>query len=515
MSKLSPKSPLMKSLFSSLSVIKAFLYTTYSTLLLFPILSTPVVADDFAGPFYQFNSIGFGLTPAVKFGWNNAYVGVNFRILGMPFGSVIHFLYVDLAGRFGIPISTSYFITKLVVYLGIGIVASWVCVEMLRLVGKELSYWTVLFVSSTVIFVSLQNHGMWSNDPVSGYPLAGFGSVILGLSVLTYSLKSARLGITRSRIAGLTILTTASVLYYELNVGMIIGVAPLLALAALRSAPDVSISLFAKIKKLIFVAIPCVVPALALGWGRIISGSSPQSYGGTTIRLGSRAVNTFLSGMISTLPGSAWALSSQFLGGSIGFIRGVMPIVVLAVLVVFVFLHSESQRTRATQKCDYQLMAPAVTALFAFWFVGVGIQAVTSKVQDESPQIGYVYTYYAIGATVVAILISLMILYFGSSLRLKTATVTVGLILLIVGSCQLTINWQLMDKMNASLEPNRALLDAFSSQTEVPYRCRALIHWTNGGWPSYYEEGMTNGLQAAYLHYHGEKFCPNFVMPMP
>jgi hypothetical protein len=160
-------------------------------------------------------------------------------------------------------------------------------------------------------------------------------------------------------------------------------------------------------------------------------------------------------------------------------------------------------------------MAPAVTALFAFWFVGVGIQAVTSKVQDESPQIGYVYTYYAIGATVVAILISLMILYFGSSLRLKTATVTVGLILLIVGSCQLTINWQLMDKMNASLEPNRALLDAFSSQTEVPYRCRALIHWTNGGWPSYYEEGMTNGLQAAYLHYHGEKFCPNFVMPMP
>ena len=98
------------------------MYPTYSTLLLFPILSTPVVADDFAGPFYQFNSTGFGLTPAVKYGWNNAYGGVNFRILGMPFGSVIHFLYVDLAARFGIPISTSYFITKLVVYLGIGIV---------------------------------------------------------------------------------------------------------------------------------------------------------------------------------------------------------------------------------------------------------------------------------------------------------------------------------------------------------------------------------------------------------
>ena len=44
---------------------------------------------------------------------------------------------------------------------------------------------------------------------------------------------------------------------------------------------------------------------------------------------------------------------------------------------------------------------------------------------------------------------------------------------------------------------------------------QTIFDWTNGGWPPYYEEGMTNGLQAAYLHYQGEKFCPNFVMPMP
>jgi hypothetical protein len=203
---------------------------------LFPILSTPLVADDFAAPFYQLKDAGFGVRPAIEFGWNNAYGGVNFRILGMPFGSVVHFLYVDLAGQFGIPISTSYFITKLMVYLGTGIVVSSVCGELLGLAGKTLSRWSVLFVSSTVVFVSLQNHAMWSNDPVSGYPLAGFGSVILGLAVLAYSLRSVRLGITASRITGLTILTTASVLYYELNVGIIIGVAPLLAIATIRSA---------------------------------------------------------------------------------------------------------------------------------------------------------------------------------------------------------------------------------------------------------------------------------------
>jgi hypothetical protein len=487
----------------------------YSTVLLFPILSSPLVADDFAAPFYQFKSIGFGMTPAVKYGWNNAYGGVNFRILGMPFGSVMHFLYVDLAGRFGIPISTSYFVTKLLVYIGIGIATAWVCNELLRLAGKTLSRWSVLFVSSTVIFVSLQNHAMWSNDPVSGYPLAGFGSVILGLAVLGFALRTVRIGITPSRIAVLTIVTTSSVLYYELNVGMIIGIAPLLAIAALRNGPHTALSFFSKFKKLMIVSIPCIVPALALVWGRILSGSSTQSYGGTTIRLGSQALHTFLSGMISTLPGSGWVLSQEILGGAIGFLAGVLPIVALLVLVVTMFLYSETHQAKQKGNFDVWLVGVGLLSLLIFWTVGVGVQSVTSKVQDESPRIGYVYTYYAIGATVVALLISLVVLYFGSSLRMKTSTIVVALALIIVASCQLTVNWRLMDKMHAALEPNRALLVAFSSQAPIPYRCRALLDWSNGGWPDYYEEGMIGGLQTAYNHYHQEDFCPDFVRPMP
>ena len=501
--------------FSGINIIKSLLYTAYATVLLFPILSNPLVADDFAAPFYQFYSEGFGVTPALKYGWNNAYGGVNFRILGMPFGSVIHFLYVDLAGRFGIPVSTSYFMVKLMVYLGIGIVTSWVCGELLRLAGKTLSRWSVLFVSSTVLFVSLQNHGLWSNDPVSGYPLAGFGSVILGLAVLGFSLRIVRMGITSSRIAILTILTTASVLYYELNVGIIMGIAPLLVIAALRNGPEVSPSFLSNTKNLMLVSIPCVIPALALGLGRILSGSSTQTYGGTTIRLGSRALKTFLSGMISTLPGSGWVISQEILGGSIGFFAGVLPIVALLVLVVTMFLYSETQETKQKQDVDVWVISTALVSLLFFWCVGVGVQSVTSKVQDESPRIGYVYTYYAIGATVVALLISLLILYFGSSPRLKASTLIFALALTLIASCQLTVNWRLMDKMYASLEPNRALLIAFSSQDPAPYRCRALLDWTNGGWPSYYESGMTNGLQTAYFHYHGEKFCPYFEMPMP
>lgn len=515
MSTACPDVPTLSRVFSGLNLLKTFLYIAYSTILLFPILSTPIVADDFAAPFYQFDAAGSGLTPAVKYGWDAAYGGINFRILGMPFGSLIHFLYVDLAGRFGIQISTSYFITKLGIYLGVGIVAAWVCNQLLRLAGKRLSRWTVLFVTSTATFVSLQNHALWSNDPVASYPLAGFGSVILGLAVLGYSLRTATLGITSKRIAILSILTTTSVLYYELNVGIIMGIAPLLTIFALRRAPDEQSSFFSKSKSLVIVSIPCAIPALALLWGRNLSGSAAQTYGGTTIRLGIRSLHAFLNGMISTLPGSAWVLSKETLGGSVGFIAEVLPIVALLVFVVSVFLYSETQKAKQKQIFDIWLFATGFIALLVFWFVGVGVQSITVKVQDESPRIGYVYTYYAIGATVVALLISMAILYFGSSLRMKTSTVVVTLVLTVVASCQLTINWRLMDKMHAVLEPNRALIAAFSSQATIPHRCRALLDWSNGGWPDYYEVGMINGLQDAYRHYHHEEFCPDFVRPMP
>lgn len=509
------EAPMRNRFFSGLNFLKSLFYIMYSSVLLFPVLSSPLVADDFAAPFYQFQNVGFGLTPAVKYGWNNAYGGVNFRILGMPFGSVFHFLYVDLAGRFGIKISTTYFLVKLLVFLGVGVSASWVCRELLRLAGKHLSHWSVLFVTSTILFVSLQNHGLWSNDPVTGYPLAGFGSVILGLAILGFSLRITRRGITGLRLALLTLLTTSSVLYYELNVGIIVGIFPLLLISMLRSDATSSSSLGFKIRKTLWVSVPCAVPALALLWGRILSGSSTQAYGGTTIRLGSQALHTFLRGMISTLPGSAWALSSERLGGSISVLYGVFPIVVIGVAVVIGCLYLESHRITESENSDNWLAIAGLGSLVFFWTIGVGIQSVTTKVQDESPRLGYVYTYYAIGATVVALLISVALLYFGAALRVKTLTVACGLLLTVVGSVQLTVNWRLMDNMYASLEPNRELLVAFSSQTDVPHRCRALLDWSNGPWPDYYEDGMIAGLQSANRHYHDEDFCPNFERPRP
>lgn len=498
------------------NVVKSVLYIFYSTLLLFPLLSTPVVSDDFAAPFYQFQRIGFGATAAIKYGWDNAYGGVNFRILGMPFGSLIHFLYVDMAGRFGIRMSTSYFMTKLVIFLGVGITAFWVCRELLILAGKRISNWTILFVSSTVFFVTLQNHAMWSNDPVASYPLAGFGSVILGLAVLATALSTVRRGLSAQRLISLTLLTTAAVLYYELNVGIVLGIAPLLVMAA--CTPKIGsplISTRTRLLRLVQVSVPCVVPAIALVFGRMLSGSSAQTYGGTTIRLGRRSLETFRDGLISTLPGSSWNLSREQLGGSIGLLLWMVPITLVLIFVLVSSLTSQHVQIQQPATTRNLVVGAAIFALTSYWFVGVGIQSVTVKVQDESLRIGYVYTYYAIGATVVAIMLTLVVLFFFSTLGTKSSTVMALSAASVFSFVQLTVNWRIMEKMNESLVPNRELLVAFSSQADVPHRCRALLDWSNGPWPDYYEEGMIGGLQAAYRHYHDEDFCPNFERPKP
>jgi hypothetical protein len=498
-----------------LRIIKSFAYISYSTALLFPVLSTPLVADDFAAPFYQFYGAGPGVTSALKYGWNNANNGVTFRILGMPIGSVVHFLYVDLAGRFGISVSSTYFIVKLTIYLGVGIAASWVCSELLRFTGKTCNRWSILFLTSTTLFLTLQNHGIWSNDPVVSYPLAGFGSVVFGLVALGFTFRIIRYGITGVRITILSLLTIASVLYYEINAAVIVGIALFLTLFTLLADQEVQFSVTQKFKRLLLVSLPCIMPALILFFGRMLSNPAAQTYSGTTVRIERQATETFLNGLISTLPTSSWVLSMGQLGADSYLRPNWLSLSVIVVVLFTIFLLPDAQWEKSQLKRSPLLLAAGVLSLVLYWFVGLGIQSITVKVQDESPRIGYVYTYYAIGSTVVAILISVTVLYFGVRLQIKVIRLFFTLALISLGLFQLSINWSLMDKMHETFEPNRALLVAFSEQPDVPHRCKALFDWTYGPWPDYYEDGMINGIQTAYSHYHDEKFCPNFVRPTP
>lgn len=90
------------------------------------------------------------------------------------------------------------------------------------------------------------------------------------------------------------------------------------------------------------------------------------------------------------------------------------------------------------------------------------------------------------------------------------APLAAGLGLLVLA--QTLFNASISVQFNGTNQPqSRALLQSYSDQVPPTERCAAVAQWTALGLPDYYEEGMVDGLQAAYRHYYGEPFCEGFV----
>ena len=258
-----------------------------------------------------------------------------------------------------------------------------------------------------------------------------------------------------------------------------------------------------------------LTPACLLIYGRTVTGDQAQSYGGTTVRLGRAAVETFGLGILSSLPGAAWGLSIRTLGGTLGIVWLAMAVVALLAGISFVWMRSfHGQDVFARPEGRHLVTWAFALTCVTFWFVAVAIQAITVKVQDEVIELGYVYTSYCVGAAVVSLGLAAGIRelvarrqywgYYGPAL------LAVGLSFALV---QLTVNWRLSEQLNAALVPNRQLLAAFDEDAPVPERCQALQNWTAGGWPDYYEVGMIDGLEVVFEYYFDEPFCDGFVRP--
>ena len=123
-----------------------------------------------------------------------------------------------------------------------------------------------------------------------------------------------------------------AVLYYELNVGALIGSGVLILTLLARSRRDRP----AALRITLLTTIAAAAPAGALLLGRFVTGGQASTYAGTTTRVGGEAARTFVEGMLSSLPGAAWKLSDRFVTGgrSPGWWGFVCAVVTIAALTV-------------------------------------------------------------------------------------------------------------------------------------------------------------------------------------
>lgn len=478
-------------------------------LLLRPVLHTAIVADDFVNPFSQFADVGLGFRGLVSRSLSHTQAAGHFNLLGQVFGALVNEIWIYLMGRFGIRYSTIYAVTKYLVFVTAVLSLTRLIATGLAALGRRVAKSKVRAISAVALFGLLQLHVGWSNDPVGSYPLSGYLAAALGFLALSETLRMSVEPSLR-RVAWVASVTIVAILYYELNIAVLAGQLPLLVWSVLSQVNG------RRWPALRHAALASAIPIIAVALVRFVLLPPSDIYSGTQVAVGKRAINVFVINLVSSLPGAAWALTGDYLSG--------LNLHWLAVLTVAgglaaTGLASAIGRAEALRFSGKPSLVPAhrperrhagvaialVTAILGYWWAATLIQAVTVKVQDETPRIGYVYNYYAVGSMAIACLLALS---FTTSRRAVRRLAAPAVIVVIMW--QANLNYNITYQHNRSVEPNRRLLVAATEDAPMEFRCRAIRDWTAGGWPDYYEIEMTRGLQAMHQHFYGRPFCAGF-----
>lgn len=479
-------------------------WVVVSALYLRPVLNTTIVADDLVNPFSQFATAGPSFGSNLEFARLGVERAGHFNYLGQYLGATYNQLWLLVASRTGVSLLSLYALTKLVVLLATALsVASFVR-RVAEALGRSTTPWQARVVVSACLFSTLQLHVVWSNDPVASYPLSGFASAALGFALLA----GAQHPDVVARRGGpwlLGLMGALTVLYYEINVAAVVAVAVVLAWRAwLMGAPRERLGLAVRLS-------PAVLVPFVLTVGLVLRAApNSENYTGTAVAVGDGLLRTTTIGLLGGLPGAGWRLSRDYIGGPPLLLAGpLLVLVVIGVLLAVLGGRAPLGSIGLRRGSAWVLLVVPVV----YGVVATIIQTSTAKVQTEVTQVGMVYNFYAISASAVAALLALGLLLVPRRWLTRTpvmAPLAAGLGLLVLA--QTLFNASISVQFNGTNQPqSRALLQSYSDQVPPTERCAAVAQWTALGLPDYYEEGMVDGLQAAYRHYYGEPFCEGFV----
>ena len=479
------------------------LYLGLSALFLRSILTTTIVADDFANPFQQLISVGMSPWEMVRYAWRATSSVGHFNYLGQIIGSLYTGGTVWLASEFGIRFSTMYAALKFAMLVGTAVAGSAVLRQVCAYLGSPIDAWRNRILVSAIFFSTLQLHMAWSNDPVGSYPLSGYASAILGLAALGLGINAVRVKRRWTpTLAGLA--GTAALLYYEINVAVVGAV----GLFAFVNA--IAVGRGGRWREGLRLAPAVVIPSVVVVFLQGRASAASANYGGTSVRL-EEMVPTFWRSLMSSLPGSAWQLSREFLGFTVALRSNALAILVVVVAVV-VTLAAIIQPVPDPPSPPPWKLAAAVAGPVAYWVGATLIQASTAKVQAEAARIGQVYNYYAIGSIVVAMMLALAFhLYVHRVPHLLRPALIVGIAAFVLAQFMLT--WNVAEQFNARTPANRNLLVAYTEHWPMEERCEALLRWSEVPWPEYYEVAIIRGMEIGYMRFQGESFCDGFVRP--
>jgi hypothetical protein len=488
------------------------IYTVATSAALLPMLRTPVIADDFVNPFEEIERAGPGLHNALSDAFTSIRVGASFRPVGSVAGSLYNWTWISLSTRTGLSMQWIYALAKLLAFIGCSIAAAEFWVTVSRRSPDPISRRTAILCVTGAAVLTAQLHGLWSNDPVTSYPMAGFASAALGFLVLV-AIERFLVCPTWLRGIGAAILTVSAISFYELNVAALVGGACLMVGELVRRLRN-----NAPLKRVVAGTIGIAAPTIGYFiLGHFAKLHSTAEYSGVEVRATRRALVVLADGLVTALPGSSWVLSERVVPGPF---EVTVPAVLVAIVVGCVAVAGLVRSNRKVRnRAASFFAAPSLTAVttslavLAFGSVALMIQAITVKVQDESHGFGYVYTSAAVSTACVALALAFIVRRLVRSRPSIAIQIAVAAIVVSFIAVQQSVNWRHSDALRGAYVANTRLLDAFSEDSSVETRCVRLTEWVNHGWPDYYRDAIVNGMEISYEYYFKTPFCPEPTPP--
>ena len=321
---------------------------------------------------------------------------------------------------------------------------------------------------------------------------------MLGLLALDVGIRALQRVDVRSAVLAALALC-AAILYYELNVAIVVALVPVAVLLAVRT----SAAWRPVVRRFVLIAGPPTLMSLVL---IVVAKRTNKGYTGTDVEVGGVSVGLVGRTVGGSLPASAWGAAHDWLAGPFALSRsGVVTAVIVGLALCWAVWRAAPPAPRAPW---WQVaLVAAVPAIV--WLAATLIQTVTSRIDVTTSQLGYVYTYYAYGSIGVALLAIVVVRALPASpwwRRARPVLMAVAVVFVVV---QITVNdavWRAFDTRLAVIPELTTVITTRPPEAE---RCQRLDEWIEGTsiLPDYYHQSMIDGLNVTYQDRFGELFC--------
>jgi hypothetical protein len=454
-------------------------------LILFPVITTPLIADDFGALFTRTNlhDQAKSWNAQYKLALNSLQSNGHFNILGQFASKVLLKAWIQISEKYELPLAYGFWTLKTIVYV-------FLIVTLLQLL-KEIDYGAItdrFEIVTCGLGIFAVNHALWSNDPIVSFPVAGIFSSTIGLISIVYFLKLTKNISLRNSILFL-LFSISAPLFYEINMSIYIFF--VMYFCIIRGERN-------KLKLMFFTLSAFLSTFVIILLVRISNPGSFNTYAGTQVDLNSYTsfVRTLVYSCSSILPFKAWLTNSNLSISNVVFC-----LLLFIMFFIFYILRKVQMLPSISSSCILSKIQTSI--LFFTWGLSaIGIQAGTKKLQTEATDWSYVYLFYS------TIMISAIAILYVNRVSLYRKNYGYLFIAFVITLNVLT-NFNSRAKLFDIYSTNHIISSSILKGNVNNFdRCVMKHEWMSSrDWPKYYLDDALKSFDEYSLRVRSQIFC--------